>query len=377
MNTATPIVTLAADMLPSDGRFGSGPSRLRPEQLTSLTTTYRDLLGTSHRQAPVKALVGSVQRQLLDLFDAPDGYEVVMGNGGAAMFWDVAAESLIEHRAQCLNFGAFGKKFARAAGAPWLETPSVRSAPHGTLAAPVAEAGIDVYAWPHNDTSTGVLAPVERVTPASEALTLIDATSAAGGITFDAANADVYYFAPQKNLGSDGGLWVALLSPAAIERAERIAASGRHIPDSLNLHLAITNSRSQQTVNTPSLVTLALLETQLQWIIASGGLTWAESRARESSEVLYRWAERSDFATPFVADPAHRSPVNATIEFADDVDARELSRQLRAHGIVDVDAYSGIGHNQLRIATYVSVEPDDVRRLTECIDAIVGGLRGR
>ena len=360
----------------SDGRFGSGPSKIRPAQLSRLVQDRHRVVGTSHRQEPVKELVGRIQEQLLELFGAPDGYEVVLGNGGSTAFWDVAAFSLIADRAQCLDFGVFGNRFARAAAAPWLAAPDVRTAPHGKVASLARRDGIDTYAWPHNDTSTGVVAPVERVAPSSEAITVVDATSAAGGISFDAGAADVYYFAPQKNLGSDGGLWIALVSPAAIERAERIAASDRYIPEFLNLHVALAHARKRQTLNTPSIMALALLDSQLEWILGHGGLPWAEAKTRALSSRVYEWAERSEYASPFVSNPALRSPTNPTIEFVPGVDAKALSALLRTYGIVDVDGYSGVGTNQLRIGTYVSVEDADIEHLLTYFDLLAPYLLG-
>lgn len=367
-------ITIPRDLLPGDGRFGAGPSRLRPAQLSYLRQAEPGILGTSHRQAPVRSLVARIQDQLLTLFRAPEGSEIVLGNGGSTAFWDVLAFSIIERRAQCLDFGVFGARFARAAAAPWLATPDIRSAPHGTLATPRATDGIDVYAWPENETSTGVAAPVRRAAPAAEALTVIDATSSAGALEFDASAADVYYFAPQKSLGSDGGLWIALLSPAAVERAERIAASGRYIPEFLSLTSAIANSRKHQTTNTPAIATLLLLESQLEWLLAQGGLSWAAERTRHSSHLIAEWAEASHYAAPFVTDPALRSPVTTTLELSSRVSAQDVSRALRANGIVDIDAYAGVGTNQLRISNYVSVEPGDVSRLLACIDTVVPRL---
>ncbi|GAT73979.1 phosphoserine transaminase [Microbacterium hydrocarbonoxydans] len=363
-------IEIPRDLLPADGRFGCGPSKVRPEQLDALLAAGASLLGTSHRQAPVKNLVGSVREQLAALFRLPEGYEIILGNGGSTAFWDAAAFGLIERRSQNLVFGEFGGKFAAAAAAPWLEAPDVRKAEPGSrLPAEIVE-GVDVYAWPHNETSTGVSAPVERVA-AEGALTVIDATSAAGGIDFDVAQADVYYFAPQKNLGSDGGLWFAAVSPAAIERIERIAASGRYIPEFLSLKNAVDNSRLNQTLNTPALTTLHLLDSQLRWILGNGGLAWAAARTAESSGVLYDWAEATAVATPFVTDPAHRSPVVATIDFDDTVDAAAIAKTLRENGIVDTEPYRKLGRNQLRVATFVSIEPDDVRQLTRALDHVL------
>ncbi|MEL5992445.1 phosphoserine transaminase [Microbacterium phosphatis] len=364
-------LTIPADLLPADGRFGCGPSKVRAEQIEALAAVGSSLLGTSHRQAPVKNLVQSVRENLSDLFRLPDGYEIVLGNGGSTAFWDAAAFGLIEKRSQNLTFGEFGSKFAAAASAPWLEAPDVRKAAAGSLIAAESTVGVDVYAWPHNETSTGVAAPVTRVRGDDGALTVIDATSAAGGIDVDIAETDVYYFAPQKNLGSDGGLWFAAMSPAAIERIERIAASGRYIPDFLSLKQAVDNSRLQQTLNTPALTTLHLLDSQLSWINGNGGLSWAAARTAESSGALYEWAEASAVATPFVADPSHRSPVVATIDFDESVDAAAIAKTLRANGIVDTEPYRKLGRNQLRVATFVSIDPEDVRQLIRSIDFVL------
>lgn len=367
-------IQIPADLLPADGRFGSGPSKVRAEQIEALAAAGGSLLGTSHRQAPVKDLVGSVRARVADLFRLPEGYEVVLGNGGSTAFWDAAAFGLIERRSQNLSFGEFGGKFAKASAAPWLEVPDVRTSDPGSVATPEAVAGVDVYAWPHNETSTGAVAPVTRVAGDDGALTVIDATSAAGGIEVDIAQTDAYYFAPQKNFGSDGGLWVAILSPAAIERIERIAASGRWIPASLDLKTALDNSRKNQTYNTPALATLHMLDSQLGWILDHGGLSWAAARTRESSGVLYEWAEAQSFAAPFVARPADRSPVVATIDFDESVDASAIAKALRANGVVDTEPYRKLGRNQLRVSTFVSIEPDDVRQLVKSIDHVIGAL---
>jgi phosphoserine aminotransferase len=363
-------IEIPRELLPVDGRFGCGPSKIRPEQVSALAAVGSSLLGTSHRQAPVKNLVRSVREGLSSLFRLPDGYEIILGNGGSTAFWDAAAFGLIENRAQNLVSGEFGGKFAKAAGAPWLQAPDVRSAEPGSRAEAEVVEGVDVYAWPHNETSTGVASPIVRV-PAADALTVIDATSAAGGIDFDVTETDVYYFAPQKNLGSDGGLWFAAVSPAAIERIERIAASGRYIPEFLSLKNALDNSRLEQTLNTPALTTLHLLDSQLQWINGNGGLAWAAARTSESSQELYHWAEESAVATPFVTNPADRSPVVATIDFDESVDAAAVVKTLRANGIVDTEPYRKLGRNQLRIATFVSIEPDDVRQLIRSIDYVL------
>ena len=369
-----PHVVLPREILPADGRFGCGPSKIRDAQLDALTGPDAAILGTSHRQAPVKDLVGRVRSLLADLFGAQRGYEVLLGNGGSTAFWDAAAFGLIERRSQNLVFGEFGAKFAAAAAAPWLEAPDVRRAAPGTRATPEPIAGVDVYAWPHNETSTGVATPVERVSADDGALTVIDATSAAGGIDFSIREADVYYFAPQKNLGSDGGLWFAVVSPAAIERIERIAASGRYIPEFLSLKNALDNSRADQTLNTPALATLLLMRSQLEWIRGNGGLTWADARTHESSHALYEWATASAVATPFVAHAADRSPVVVTIDFDESVDAAAVAASLRHNGIVDTEPYRKLGRNQLRIATFVSIEPDDVRRLIRCLDYTIERL---
>lgn len=369
-----PHVVLPREILPTDGRFGCGPAKVRGAQLEALVGPGAALLGTSHRQAPVKDLVGRVRSGLRELFRAPEGYEVILGNGGSTAFWDAAAFGLIEKRSQNLVFGEFGGKFAAAAKTPWLEAPDVRKADAGTRILPEAVEGVDVYAWPHNETSTGVSAPVERVHGDSGALTVIDATSAAGGIDLSMHEADVYYFAPQKNLGSDGGLWMAVVSPAAIERIERIAASGRYIPEFLSLKNALDNSRLNQTLNTPALTTLFLLEQQVSWILDNGGLQWADARTRESSSALYEWAEASSVATPFVTDAADRSPVVVTIDFDPTVDAAAIASSLRQNGIVDTEPYRKLGRNQLRVATFVSIEPDDVRQLIRCIDYTIERL---
>ncbi|MFT4134995.1 phosphoserine transaminase [Microbacterium sp.] len=369
-----PHVTLPRDILPADGRFGCGPARIRPAQLEALAGPGSALLGTSHRQRPIRALVGRVRAGLGELLRLPAGYEIVLGNGGSTAFWDAAAFGLVERRAQALVFGEFGAKFAAAASAPWLQAPDVRAADPGTRCTAEPVEGVDVYAWTHNETSTGVSAPVERVHGDEGALTVIDATSAAGGLDLTISECDAYYFAPQKNLGSDGGLWFAALSPAAIERIERIATSDRYIPAFLSLKDALDNSRQDQTLNTPAIATLQLLDSQVEWINDQGGLQWASTRTEESSTVLYEWAEASPFASPFVADPAHRSSVVVTIDVDESVDAAAVAQSLRDNGVVDTEPYRKLGRNQLRIATFVSIDPDDVRRLTECIDYIVERL---
>jgi phosphoserine aminotransferase len=328
------------------------------------------LLGTSHRQAPVRGLVGRVREGLENLFSLPEGYEVVLGNGGSTAFWDAAAFGLIENRSENLVYGEFSQKFAKAASAPWLQKPHVIEVPVGSRSTPQAVEGVDVYAWPHNETSTGVMAPVRRVHGDDGALTVIDATSAAGGVDFDASETDVYYFAPQKNFASDGGLWLALFSPAALERVERIAASDRYIPDFLSLKQAVDNSRLNQTLNTPALSTLIMLDEQVRWINENGGLQWASARTAESSGALYEWAESVAYAHPFVEDHEARSQVVVTIDF-DDVDASRIASVLRENGIVDTEPYRKLGRNQLRVATFTAVDPDDVRRLIRCIEYVV------
>ncbi|WP_246036488.1 phosphoserine transaminase [Sinomonas susongensis] len=368
---------IPADLLPADGRFGAGPSKVRQEQVEAIAEAGAKLLGTSHRQAPVKNLVGSIREGLSSFFKAPEGYEVILGVGGSTAFWDAASFGLVRSKAQHLSFGEFGSKFAKATDkAPFLEASSIRTSEPGTRPEPEAEAGVDVYAWPQNETSTGVAAPVRRVEGADEgSLVLVDATSAAGGLDVDVAEADVYYFAPQKNFASDGGLWLALFSPAALGRVEEIKASGRWIPDFLDLKTAVDNSKLNQTYNTPSLTTLVGLNTQVKWLNDQGGLDWAAKRTADSANRIYSWAEASDFATPFVSNPSERSNVIATIDFDESVDAAQVAKILRANGVVDTEPYRKLGRNQLRIATFVAIEPDDVTRLTQCIDYVVGALR--
>jgi phosphoserine aminotransferase len=369
-------IVIPADLLPADGRFGSGPTKIRPEQVTALAAAGQGPLGTSHRQAPVRRVVQRVREGLTQLFGLPGDYLVVLGNGGTTAFWDAAAFCLVEGRAQHLSFGEFSSKFAKVTQtAPWLADPSVIKSEPGTHPAARPEAGIDAYALTHNETSTGVAMPIRRVAGADDgALVLVDATSAAGGIAVDPAEFDAYYFAPQKCFGSDGGLWLALMSPAAIDRVAQIAAGGRYIPEFLSLQVAIDNSRLQQTYNTPSVATLILLAEQIEWMLANGGMPWTTERTAVSSGILYTWADKSAVATPFVADPAQRSQVVATIDFADSVDANALSKALRTNGIVDTDSYRKLGRNQLRIGTFPSVDPADVEALTGCIDYVLERL---
>ncbi len=374
--TSTSPLTIPADLLPQDGRFGCGPSKVRPEQVDYLASIGRTVLGTSHRQAPVRALVGEVREGLSRLFSLPDGYEIVLGNGGSTAFWDIAAFGLVRERAQHLAFGEFSAKFASVTqGAPFLGDSTIVKAEPGRLASATAEAGVDVYAWPHNETSTGVMAPVRRVPGADDgALLLVDATSGAGGLPVDISEADVYYFGPQKCFAADGGLWLAAFSPAALARVDEVAASGRWVPDFFSLPTAITNSRLNQTYNTPAVGTLALLADQVRWINEQGGLEWAVKRTTDSSSRLYSWAERTAYTTPFVADPGARSLVVGTIDLDDAVDAAAVAKTLRANGVVDTEPYRKLGRNQLRIGMFPAVEPDDVSALTACIDHVVDRL---
>ena len=373
---STPDLVIPVELRPRDGRFGSGPSKVRPEQLAALAATGASYLGTSHRQPGVKSVVRRVREGLSSLFALPDGYEVMLGNGGATTFWDIATFGLIERKSQHLSFGEFSAKFAQAAAdAPHLDQPTVIKAEPGTVTVARAEDGVDAYCWPHNETSTGAMARVQRPEGASAgALVLIDATSGAGGLPVDIAQTDAYYFAPQKAFASDGGLWLAVLSPAAIERVERIKASGRWMPAVLDLSIAIEQSRLDQTYNTPALATLFMLADQVDWMNAQGGLDWAVGRTADSSGRLYTWAEKSSFAQPFVSDPDVRSLVVGTIDFAEGVDAAQIAKVLRANGIVDTDPYRKLGRNQLRIAMFPAVDPDDVEALTGCIDWVVDHL---
>jgi phosphoserine aminotransferase len=369
-------IVLPAELKPADGRFGSGPSKVRPEQVAALAASGTTYLGTSHRQAPVRSLVRRVREGLAELFSLPDGYEVVLGNGGTTAFWDVAAFGLVRQRSLHLSFGEFSSKFAKVtAGAPWLAAPAVIESVPGSHPQPRAEPGVDTYALTHNETSTGVAMPIRRVPGADPgALVIVDATSGAGGLPVDIAETDVYYFAPQKCFGSDGGLWIALISPAALARAAEIAASGRYIPDFLSLPLAIDSAARLQTYNTPSVATLLLLAEQVEWMLGQGGLAWTIARTADSSSRLYTWAEKSQYATPFVADPAQRSQVVGTIDLADPVDAAAVAAALRANGIVDTEPYRKLGRNQLRIAMFPAVDPADVEALTECVDYVVEHL---
>ena len=368
-------LTIPDGIKPSDGRFGSGPSKVRPEQLQVLATTAAPLFGTSHRQAPVKDLVGRVRTGLREFFAVPDGYEVVLGNGGATAFWDAAAFGLIDKRSLHLSYGEFSSKFASAVTKnPFVGEPIVIKADPGSAPEPQGDPSVDVIAWAHNETSTGVMVPVVRPAAAGEALVLIDATSGAGGLPVRVADADAYYFAPQKCFGSDGGLWVALLSPAAQERIAQLANGDRWIPPFLSLFTALENSLKDQTYNTPALATLLLLDDQLRWMLERGGLDACIARSRASSDHLYGWAARSGFATPFVADAAKRSLVVGTIDFDESIDAAAVAATLRANGIVDVEPYRKLGRNQLRVGMFPAVDPPDVQALTACIDWVVESL---
>jgi len=367
---------IPADLLPADGRFGAGPSKVPVGRLEALATSGVSIMGTSHRQAPVKALVHRVKEGVAELFSLPDGYEVVLANGGSNAFWDSAVFGLVRERSQHVTFGEFGAKFADAAkAAPWLGDPTVITAEPGTRALPRAEESVDAYAWVHNETSTGVMAPVERPAGATAGqLTIVDGTSGAGGLPVDIAQTDAYYFAPQKSFASDGGLWIALLSPAAIERAEQIKASGRYIPAFLDLVEAVQQSRLDQTYNTPAVATLFLMAEQLDWMNAEGGLDAMVKRTSTSAAALYGWADEAAYATPFVTDPAARSLVVGTIDLDDGVDAKAVAATLRANGVVDTEPYRKLGRNQLRIAMYPAVDPADVEALTACIDWVVERL---
>jgi phosphoserine aminotransferase len=369
-------LVLPPAMIPTDGRFGCGPSKVRPAALAALAGSGTSVLGTSHRQAPVKTLVRRVREGLRSLFSLPDGYQVILGNGGTTAFWDAAALGLVRERSQHLTFGEFSAKFATVTRkAPFLADPQVISADPGDAPEAVAADDVDVYAWAHNETSTGVAVPVRRPAGATaDQLVLIDATSGAGGLPVDLSEADVYYFAPQKVFGSDGGLWMALASPAALARIAEIDATDRWIPEFLSIATALDNTTKDQTLNTPAVATLFLLADQLDWLNGNGGLDWATKRTADSSGRLYDWAVASEYATPFVARPELRSQVVGTIDFADSVDAAAVAKALRANGIVDTEPYRKLGRNQLRIGMFPAVEPDDVSALTRCIDYVVERL---
>ncbi len=378
MTDTTPF-TLPESIRPSDGRFGCGPSKIRPEAVATLASLGGSLLGTSHRQKPVKDVVARIRSGLRELFSLPEGYEVVLGNGGSTAFWDIAAFNLVRERSLHASFGEFSSKFAAStAAAPFLADPVVVTAEAGSYPSLVAEAGVDAYALTHNETSTGVMMPVARTEGADEgALVLVDATSGAGGLPMSAADVDCYYFAPQKCFASDGGLWIALMSPAALERVSEIQATGRYIPTFLDLQTAIDNSLKDQTYNTPAVATLVLMAEQLDWMLANGGLAFTTARTADSASRLYGWAEKSDYATPFVSNPEARSSVVGTIDLDESVDAAAVAKVLRANGVVDVEPYRKLGRNQLRVGMFPAVEPDDVEALTACIDAVVEALPAR
>jgi phosphoserine aminotransferase len=369
-------ITIPDSMLPADGRFGCGPSKVRPAQIEAVVAGATSIMGTSHRKSPVKQLVGSVRSGLSELFSLPDGWEVVLGNGGTTVFWDAATFGLVEQRSQHLVFGEFSSKFAEAcAAAPHLGEPTVIRSDTGSHPQPRGEEGIDLYALTHNETSTGVaMTPVRPDGADAGSLVAVDATSGAGGLRWSPEHVDVYYFAPQKCFASDGGLWLAACSPAAVERIERIAAGDRWVPASIDLGIALSNSTSNQTYNTPALATLIMLNAQLDWMNGNGGLDWCATRSDRSAEIVYAWAEASEYATPFVADPAQRSSVVATIDLDEKVPADDVNTALRANGIVDTDSYRKLGRNQLRIGMFPAIEPDDIAALTGCIDQVVAAL---
>ena len=368
-------IKIPDNLKPSDGRFGCGPSKILPASLANLASNYGKVLGTSHRQKPVKEVVGQVRSGLKSLFTLPDGYEVIIGNGGSTAFWDIATFGLIENRSQHLVFGEFSSKFAAAAkAAPMIKDPTVINAEPGSHPLVKIEADVDAYALTHNETSTGVMMPIIRPKGSDGALVLVDATSAAGGLDLDISQSDCYYFAPQKSFASDGGLWIAIMSPAAIGRVEKIKASGRWVPAFFDLSIAIENSRLDQTYNTPALATIILLAEQLNWMNSNGGLKFAASRSEDSSNRLYNWAEKTSYTTPFVTDPAMRSKVVGTINFDENIDALEIAKILRANGIVDTDPYRKLGKNQLRIGMFPAVEPSDIDALTASIEYVVERL---
>ncbi len=379
MNEPAPAVRIPAELLPGDGRFGSGPSKVRPEAARALADAGVDYLGTSHRREGVRSVVRAAREGLADLFSLPDGYEVLLGNGGSTAFWDAAAFGLVDHRAEHLVFGEFSSKFAAVSrDAPFLDDPVVIESEPGTHPALAADASVDTYAFPHNETSTGVMMEVRRPAgvAAADGLMLVDGTSAAAGLRVDPTEFDTYYFAPQKAFAADAGIWLALCSPAAIERIERVAASGRWAPPSISLPIALENSRLDQTYNTPPLASVFLLADTTRWMLDHGGLEWSASRCDRSAEILYGWAEASPVAIPFVAKPSERSHTVACIDFVDAVDAAALAATLRANGVIDTEPYRKLGRNQLRIALFPAIEPDDVAALTRCIDFVVDALAG-
>ena len=367
--------TIPADLKPTDGRFGCGPSKVRPEQIAAISDAATTVMGTSHRQAPVKDVVGRVREGLSSLFSLPEGYEVVLGNGGTTAFWDAAAFGLVREKSLHLTYGEFSSKFAKVTGgAPFLADPVVISSEPGTAPEPVSDPSVDLIGWAHNETSTGVMLPVSRPAGSENALVAIDATSGAGGLPVDVKDTDVYYFAPQKCFASDGGIWVAIMSPAALARVDEIKASGRWCPDFLSLPTAVDNSAKNQTYNTPAVATLLMFANQVEWMNEQGGLDWCVARTADSSSRLYEWAESTDYATPFVGEPAHRSQVVGTIDFDEKIDAAAVAKTLRANGILDTEPYRKLGRNQLRIGMFPAIEPEDITLLTRSIDYVVGEL---
>ena len=369
-------ISIPASLRPVDGRFGCGPSKVRPAQIEALSAAATTILGTSHRQAPVKNLVGAVRSGLCDLFGLPDGWEIVLGNGGSTVFWDIATFGLIREHSAHAVFGEFSSKFAEAAAAaPHLGAPTVVRTDPGDHPTLTAIDGADIYALTHNETSTGVMMPLVRPAgAASDSLVVVDATSAAGGLLWNPTEVDVYYFAPQKSFASDGGLWLAACSSAALERIRSVSATKRWVPASLDLNIALDNSVLNQTYNTPALATLVMLNDQLQWMLSNGGLAWANQRSVQSSQALYNWANQRDWASPFVSDPAKRSEVVGTIDLTG-VDANDVCAALRANGIVDTDSYRKLGRNQLRVGMFPAVDPADVMALTACIDFVAAALQ--
>ena len=371
-------IKIPENLKPSDPRFGCGPSKIRPAALQVLAGPGAKILGTSHRQKEVKNVVSRVRSGLSHLFDLPPGYEVVLGNGGSTAFWDIATFGLIEKKSQHLSFGEFSSKFAQAAKeAPFLDEPTVIKSEPGSHPQPVLEAGVDAYCLTHNETSTGVAMQIKRPAKSDGALVLVDATSAAGGLSVSPSEFDAYYFAPQKSFASDGGLWISLMSPAAIERVARIKSSGRWVPAFFDLTIAIENSRLDQTYNTPAVATLILLAEQIEWMNQGGGMAFAAGRSAKSAEIIYSWAEKTSYTTPFVTDPAMRSNVVATINFSDDIDALEIAKTLRANGILDTEPYRKLGKNQLRVGMFPAIDPEDIKALTKCIEYVVESLKSR
>ena len=374
MRNDPPSITVPVELLPADGRFGSGPSKVRTESLLELSASGASYMGTSHRQSTVRSVVAKVREGLQTMFRLPDDYEILLGVGGASAFWDAATFGLIRKKSQHLVFGEFSEKFAAAAErAPHLEPPQRIASDFGSHPEIKPNPAVDVYALTQNETSTGVAMPIARPR-GTNGIVVVDATSAAGGILVEPAHFDVYYFSPQKAFGSDGGLWIALCSPSGISRINAIAASDRWIPRFLDLQKALTSSREDQTYNTPGLATLFLLKKQIDSMIELGGLNWAAERCQQTSGFLYNWAERSTFAEPFVGDPAQRSPTVVTLDIIDDLPAELIETVLRENGVIDTFGYRSLGRNQLRIACFPNIEPSDVQKLTQAIDFIVDQL---